>query len=191
MAKGNRSSQQNNPLPKNAGEQKWWQKTIKAFGLEVPVMMFMGVLVGILISIAFAITSFLAAPEFILRSLFPNEPKEVACVPAVVTETLPKVSIFENSYHLGDDTRSEFSPAEPQTNPFEGTFEITQINDKIFLQMTVRDVSAQETKEPKRIYINGTFIDFLNRYVAEEKLDPTVVQIPVPKEVLHLGKNTI
>jgi hypothetical protein len=137
---------------------------------------------------------------FILLSvagyIYPSIPNDtqvstIACAPILVDETLPRISIYENGYHLGDDTRSDLSPSDPQIDPFEGTFDIEQINNKIYLQMTVKDVSPQETQQPNRIYINGIFIDFLNRYVTEERLEPTVIQIPIPKDALRVGKNNV
>jgi len=106
--------------------------------------------------------------------------------------TLPaSILIYENCYHLGDATSPGLCPNAPQTNPFEGKFQVKGTSDSAYIRLTVKDVTPGEIQRPIRIYVNGIFVDFLNRYVREDTPDSKEIEIPIPKGILRIGENNI
>ena len=101
------------------------------------------------------------------------------------------IVIYKECYHLGDVTRDWFCHPVPQTNPFERRFHIDQLGGSAYLQLSAKHVDPDEIKAPVRIYLNGEFIDFLNRYFEEETINPKTVDIVIPPNILHIGENGI
>lgn len=101
------------------------------------------------------------------------------------------ILIYDQCYHIGDVTRDWFCHPVPQTNPFERKFQIQNVSGVAYIRITAKHVDPNEVSSPVRIYINGEFIDFLNRYFEAETVNPKTVEIPIKSGILHIGENSI
>lgn len=72
----------------------WWRKNIKALGIEAPVLMIIGVLIGIIFSFIFFITN----PELFIQPIISNSVREtlVAQTPAIPTPPLAQIDSNSN-----------------------------------------------------------------------------------------------
>lgn len=57
--------------------------------------------------------------------------------------------------------------------------------------MTAIHVDPDHRKSPISIYINDTFIDFLNDYYFEENLNPYSAEIRIREGILKAGENKL
>ncbi len=113
------------------------------------------------------------------------------------------INIQDEYYHIGDVEYARviqngevvdkiyFSHREPQNNPFVKDFSLDEMPRQATLHMSVKSIDPDEIKSPTKIFLNGMFLDFLNRYSTDETMDERVVQIPVDVSFLRVGKNNI
>lgn len=113
-----------------------------------------------------------------------------------------RVQIQDDYYHIGDveavtviqDGKivgvTPFSHSSPQSNPFEKEFELPYHPKSATLFITARSVDPNEKDSAVKIFFNGKFFDFLNRYFTVETMDEKTVFISVDTSLLREGKNT-
>ena len=115
-----------------------------------------------------------------------------------------RIVIDPAAHHLGDEFSSSpplLDPPQPEGSVLERTLTLAEVpQDPCFLVLDVVQVvgldndpqwSARVRDGELRTYIavNGKRIDFLNRYVKRNDA-PERVAIPVPANVLRVGRNT-
>jgi len=129
------------------------------------------------------------------------------CSPAPASPPSPtqleRISIQDDYYHIGDIEYTAiiqgdkvvgvvyFSHPAPQNNPFTKEFELLKVPRSAVLHLIARSIDPDEKKSPTKIFLNGTFLDFLNRYSKVETMEEKPISIPVNTSLLREGKNTI
>ncbi len=114
-----------------------------------------------------------------------------------------RIPIQDEYYHIGDveyvsviqngqviDT-IYFTHREPQSNPFTKDFVLQKVPRQAVLYLTAKSVDPDEKKSPIKIYFNGEFCDFLNRYSTNESMDEKIIAIPISPSLLQEGTNNI
>ncbi len=76
-----------------ATKETWWRKNIKALGTEAPVLMIIGVLIGIILSFIFLI----ANPDLFIQPIISNSVRATLEAQTTVTLTTPPAQIDSNS----------------------------------------------------------------------------------------------
>jgi hypothetical protein len=101
--------------------------------------------------------------------------------------------IHNEPYHIGDVELSLFKHSPPQLNPFVKSFHICRVVNEMKLVLTAVHVDPDITTSPVPIYINGSFIDYLNNYSPREMDEPYNFEIPIAnaQSILEVGDNVI
>ncbi|MCU0485566.1 MAG: hypothetical protein MUC85_05585 [Anaerolineales bacterium] len=133
-------------------------------------------LIGIIIILILAVVTYFLSPL--------NFPLTLLSKPVDVV-------VYQECYHIGDVTRDWFCHPSPQTNPFERSFQIERLSGTAYVRLTAKHVDPDEIRAPVRLYLNGVFIDYINRYFQEETVNPKTVEIPLPPDILRVGDNNI
>lgn len=113
------------------------------------------------------------------------------------------VLVQEDYYHIGDVEYTTvvqngqavdkiyFSHPAPQSNPFSKDFSISTIPQNATLRLTAKSIDPNEKNSAVKIFINGNFVDYLNRYFTLETMNEQSVSIPISIDILQSGKNSI
>ncbi len=124
----------------------------------------------------------------------------------VVTGHGRRLVIDPAAHHLGDEVSMSapvLDPPQPEGEILERTIELAEVPEAPwFLVLDVVEVVG-ETSDPiwsprvrageLRTYlsVNGKRIDYLNRYIKTRNKSPERVAVPIPRGLLHPGKNTV
>jgi hypothetical protein len=110
------------------------------------------------------------------------------------------------SHHLGDNIRTTpplLDPPLPEGGVLERTFDLSTISpEPAYLVLDVLDVVGETAGTPYsnlilkgelRTYValNGKRIDYLNRHITTSNETPERIRIPIPKDLLKVGKNVL
>lgn len=114
-----------------------------------------------------------------------------------------RIQIQDDYYHLGDvesvtvirDGKivgvTPFSHSSPQSNPFVKEFDLPYSPKSTNLFITAKSIDPDEKNSGVKIFLNGLFFDYLNRYYTHETMEEKTVFISVDQSFLREGKNTI
>jgi hypothetical protein len=161
---------------------RWWAKTI-----GLPIIL-------ILLGAGGVITTGINAYITYLSEHKANSP--ASSQPQIIL-------IQEDYYHIGDVEYTAvvqngqvvdkiyFSHPAPQTNPFSKDFFVSTIPQIANLHLTAKSIDPNEKNSAVKIFINGSFIDYLNRYFTIETMNEQSVSIPISVDMLRNGKNAI
>jgi hypothetical protein len=114
-----------------------------------------------------------------------------------------RIQIQEDYYHIGNveavtviqDGKivgvTPFSHPSPESNPFAKEIDLPYLPKSATLFITAKSIDSDEKNSGVKIFFNGIFFDYLNRYYTDETMDEKAVFIPVNQSFLREGKNTI
>ncbi|MFN8398455.1 MAG: hypothetical protein U0X74_00460 [Anaerolineales bacterium] len=114
-----------------------------------------------------------------------------------------RIQIQEDYYHIGNveavtviqDGKivgaTPFSHPSPESNPFVKEIDLPYLPKSATFYITAKSIDTDEKNSGVKIFINGVFFDYLNRYYSDETMDEKTVFIPVDRSFLREGKNTI
>lgn len=161
---------------------RWWARTI-----GLPIIL-------ILLGAGGVITTGINAYITYLSENKPNSP--ISIQPQIIF-------VQEDYYHIGDVEYTSvvqngqvvdiiyFSHPAPQSNPFSKDFSINAIPQTATLHITAKSIDPNEKNSAVKIFINGNFVDYLNRYFTLETMNEQSVSIPISVDMLRSGKNSI
>jgi hypothetical protein len=117
-----------------------------------------------------------------------------------------RIVLDVSAHHLGDEisvTQPLLDPPQPEgltldrtielDAPAEGPAELVLDVVQVVPEHGDSDYSIQVRKGELRTFVavNGKRIDYLNRYIKTRNDSPERIRIPVPRELLHAGKNLL
>jgi len=114
-----------------------------------------------------------------------------------------RIPLQDDYYHIGDVREAiivengkiigvtPFSHPAPESNPFTKEFELPYLPKSATLFVTAKSIDTDEKNSAVKIFFNGIFFDYLNRYFTDETMEEKTIFIPVSQEFLREGNNTI
>ncbi len=118
-----------------------------------------------------------------------------------------RIVIDPMAHHLGDEISTLspiLDPPQPEGGTLERSFDLQDVPEgSAFLVLDVVQVVGEQADVPtfsdmvKRgelrtnVKINGEPFDYLNRYIKTRNETPERIRIPIPRDQLRAGKNTI
>jgi len=143
------------------------------------------------------ILAILASGGIIVTLISNSKPKQLSSVEPM------RIQIQDDFYHIGDVEAvtviqngkiigvTPFSHSSPQSNPFVKEIDLPYLPKSATLFITAKSIDPDEKNSGVKIFFNGVFFDYLNRYYMDETMDDKTVFIPVNQSFLREGKNTI
>ena len=116
-----------------------------------------------------------------------------------------RLVIDPSAYHLGDERQPKeplFDPPLAQRDPVEIAFELDAVPpgparlalDVVYVVGVSGDEFSEDVREGKyrtHLKVNGQAIDDLNTAVHTRNITPTRVFLPVPRNLLKMGRNVV
>lgn len=114
-----------------------------------------------------------------------------------------RIQIQDDYYHIGNVEGTTiiqngkivgvtpFSHPSPESNPFVKEFDLPYLPRNATLLITAKSIDPDEKNSGVKIFFNGVFFDYLNRYYTNETMEEKTAFISVDQSFLREGKNTI
>ncbi len=114
-----------------------------------------------------------------------------------------KIELQSDCYHIGDVEyvsvvkngqvvdKIYFCHPPPQENPFSKNFDLPYTFSSARLYLTVKHIDPNEKSSPVKVFINGVFVDYINRYVTQETISETVIYLSIDPSLLKEKENNI
>jgi hypothetical protein len=116
-----------------------------------------------------------------------------------------RIVLDNASHHLGDEisVTQPLDPPQPEGLSLDRTIELSAVPDGpaelvldvvwVVAESGDSEYSAQVRKGELRTYVvvNGKKVDYVNRHLKTSNETPERVRIPIPRGLLHAGKNTV
>jgi len=143
------------------------------------------------------ILALLASGGIIVTLISNSKPKQSSS-----TEPM-RIQIQDDYYHIGNVEETTviqngkivgvtpFSHPSPEGNPFVKEFDLPYLPKSAHFFITAKSIDPDEKNSGVKIFFNGVFFDYLNRYYTDETMEEKTVFIPVGQSFLREGKNTI
>lgn len=117
---------QQNKLPEQKVEPSWWQKAVKVFGVEAPILLIVGVVIGIILSYTFMMSK----PDLFIQPAIAYAVRETLAVQALTTaqhtSPTPTLTPLATSA-LTQVTNSPSLPTETPTPTFTPTLQYISV----------------------------------------------------------------
>lgn len=122
--------------------------------------------------------------------------------PASTAHRPERIAIQDACYHIGDVefvtqyqngqiTQILFCHPAPQNNPFSAEFDLPYAPNIANIHIAARSIDPDEKRSPIKVFINGIFVDLLNRYYTSETMDEKEATISIKPSLLREGKNNM
>lgn len=117
-----------------------------------------------------------------------------------------RIVLDSKAHHLGDEVSNSaplLDPPQPEGPVLERSFELKEVPaGAAFLVLDVVQVVGEAPELPfaslvkkgelrTNLKLNGEPFDYLNRFINSRNETPEQVRIPIPRALIHLGKNVV